>query len=127
MLHTGILLSNDALLDCHTIAGLSLTNIRLATLSCCHSGQSTYQNTEGAYGMRRAFLTAGCQKLLVSLWAVDDAAASLFMHSFYHTLNDSHSIESAFRAAIDFLKNYEEGGWKPYEAPFYWAGYELII
>ena len=125
--HTGILLSNDALLDCHTIAGLPLANICLATLSCCHSGQSTYQNTEGAYGMRRAFLTAGCQMLLVSLWAVDDTAASLFMHSFYHSLTDSHSIESAFRAAIEYLKNYEEDRCKPYEAPFYWAGYELIV
>ena len=77
--------------------------------------------------MRRAFLTAGCQKLLVSLWDVDDTAASLFMHSFYHSLIDLHSIESAFRAAIEYLKNYEMGECKPYESPFYWAGYELII
>lgn len=127
MRNTGILLSEDSLLDCSTIAGLPLSNIRLATLSCCYSGQSTYQNTEGAYGMRRAFLTAGCQKLLVSLWNIDDTAASLFMRCFYQSLKSSGHIEAAFRTSVEFLKNYEEDGNKPYRSPFYWAGYELIL
>lgn len=127
MRNTGILLSRDTLLDCAAIADLPLSNIRLATLSCCHSGRSTYQNTEGAYGIRRAFLTAGCHMLLISLWRIDDTAASIFMRFFYHSLKGSDQIESAFRASIDFLKNYEEDGNKPYSSPFYWAGYQLIL
>lgn len=127
MQNTGILLSKDRLLDCTAIAELPLSNIRLATLSCCHSGRSTYQNTEGAYGMRRAFLTAGCRMLLISLWSIDDTATSLFMRCFYRSLKDSNHIESAFCASVEFLKNYEEAGNKPYSSPFYWAGYELIL
>ena len=127
MKNTGIVLSQDSLLDCKKIAKLPLSNIHLATISCCHSGQCTYQNTEGAYGMRRAFLTAGCNTLLVSLWSVDDEASVLFMNHFHQQLKNTPSYELAFNSAINFLKNFEVDGYTPYCSPFYWAGYELIL
>ena len=127
MEHSGIVLSEDALLSSAALATLDLNRTKLAVLSCCHSGQVAYLGTEGAYGLRRALLLAGCESLIISLWQVDDAASFLWMKAFYEafTLMGS-SIENAFFIAQDSVKNYEQNGTKPYATPYYWAGFILV-
>lgn len=127
MKQSGILLTGDTLLSAATLATMDLSRTKLAVLSCCHSGQSAYLGTEGAYGLRRALLLAGCHTLIISLWQVDDAASFLWMKTFYETFTlTGVSMEEAFFTAQDKVKNYEQNGSKPYANPYYWAGFLLL-
>lgn len=127
MSNSGIVLADDVLLSCDRIARLDLSNTKLAVLSCCHSGEAVYLGTEGAYGLRRSLTLSGCKSLIISLWQVDDAASFLWMKAFYETLTiTGSSIEEAYSAATDTLKNYESEGTYPYANPYYWAGFVLI-
>ncbi len=127
MQHSGIVLAEDSLLSSAAISTLDLSHTKLAVLSCCHSGQSDYLGTEGAYGLRRSLLLAGCHALIISLWQVDDAASFLWMKAFYEAFTlTGASIEDAFIIAQDTVKMYEENGTKPYASPYYWAGFILV-
>ncbi len=127
MQHSGIVLAEDTLLSSATLATLDLSHTKLAVLSCCHSGQSAYLGTEGAYGLRRSLLLAGCHALIISLWQVDDAASFLWMKTFYEAFTlTGASVEDAFLMAQDTVKSYEQNGTKPYADPYYWAGFILV-
>ena len=127
MKHSGILLADDTLLSSATLATMDLSHTKLAVLSCCHSGQSAYLGTEGAYGLRRALLLAGCHALIISLWKVDDGASFLWMKTFYEAFTLAGvSMEDAFFMAQNTLKTYEQNGIKPYANPYYWAGFILV-
>jgi CHAT domain-containing protein len=81
--------THRTLLDCHLleeIAGLDLTQTWLTVLSACRSGAGEASVGEGILGLRRGFALAGTEKLLFSLWAVDDEATAHFMDVFYDRL-----------------------------------------
>jgi len=127
MTHSGIVLADDALLSCAHISALNLSGTKLAVLSCCHSGNAAYLGTEGAYGLRRAFMLAGCKALIVNLWQVDDTASFLWMKAFYETLTiTGASLSEAYEAAVSAVKNYETAGVHLYDHPYYHAGFILI-
>ncbi|MFA9462634.1 CHAT domain-containing protein [Thiohalorhabdus methylotrophus] len=48
--------------------------MRLAVLSACSTGNGEQIAGEGLVGVSRAFLTAGIQGVVASLWPVDSAA-----------------------------------------------------
>jgi len=66
---------------------LKLTRTSLVVLSECNSflGQLC---TDGVVGITRAFVAAGAQTLLSSLWTVDDRATKILMKRFYRKLVD---------------------------------------
>ena len=127
MTESGIVLSDDTLLSYAHLSTLDLHNTKLAVLSCCHSGQAAYLGTEGAYGLRRALTLAGCDTILLNLWQADDAATFLFMKAFYEALSvTGTSACEAFSYAQDALKNHETDGVRPYDNPYYRAGFILV-
>ncbi|XP_068725899.1 tetratricopeptide repeat protein 28-like [Montipora capricornis] len=93
---------------------------RLVVLSCCHSGQGEI-NSEGVFGIARAFLCAGARSVLVSLWAIDDEATLLFMKCFYQHLADRKSASLALCHAMKSLRET-----KKYFDLKYWAPFVLI-
>ncbi|XP_068696016.1 tetratricopeptide repeat protein 28-like [Montipora foliosa] len=93
---------------------------RLVVLSCCHSGQGEVKS-EGIVGIARAFLCAGAQSVLVSLWAIDDEATLIFMKNFYQHLAERKSASTALHHAMKSLR-----GTKKYSALKYWAPFVLI-
>ena len=74
---------NDGILLGTEAASLSLSENWLTTLSACETGAGTSQDGEGVLGLRRAFIQAGAQNLLLTLWEVGDNRTADFMSAFY--------------------------------------------
>lgn len=73
-------------------------------LSACESGRDRAARGEGIQGLVRAFLLAGADQLVVSLWKVDDVATREFMERFYEEWNKegvgTHEALRRARAAV---------------------------
>jgi len=92
---------------------------RLVTLSACETGLNKVAAGEEILGLARGFLVAGAESLLVSLWAVNDAATGDFMGRFYNNLQRGSSIAASVRQAqLEFVGRGEH--------PFFWAPFILI-
>ena len=55
---------------------------------------------QGVYGLRRSFLVAGAETLIVSLWKVDDQVTSTLMEGYYRNLLAGHGRVTALREAM---------------------------
>lgn len=77
----------------------------LVTLSGCRTFGGFVLYGEGTLGLPRAFLTAGCQSVVASLWDVEDRAAAEFMGRFYRALREGApravALQTARRALAD--------------------------
>ncbi|MEM7050284.1 MAG: CHAT domain-containing protein [Acidobacteriota bacterium] len=91
----------------------------LVVLSGCETALGEETAVEGFLGMTQAFFQAGTARLVVSLWAVDDAATSVLMedlHKAYwdHDLSASAALRDAQLGLLESDR---------FNAPFYWAGF----
>jgi CHAT domain-containing protein len=109
---------DDGILRASEIAPLNLGNKQLVVLNACETGLGDIISSEGVFGMTRAFKMAGAQKILISLWAVDDEQSGEIMGIFYKSLLKGKRPANALREAQQHMK-------KKYP-PYYWAGYLLI-
>ena len=74
---------NDGILTAAEASMLNLKGSWLVTLSACETGQGEARSGEGVLGLRRAFIQAGAQNLLMTLWPVSDKYTVKFMGDFY--------------------------------------------
>ena len=78
---------------------------------------------EGVLGLTRAFLYAGAQSVVVSLWNVNDSATAELMKVFYGNLSRGVSRDEALREAkLSMLK----GSQRAWRHPYYWAPFVLL-
>jgi CHAT domain-containing protein len=108
----------DGILTALEAAGLDLWGTNLVTLSACDTGVGEIRNGEGVYGLRRAFMLAGAETLVMSLWPVDDAVARDTMVGFYARLRVGIGRGDALRQAK--LAIAKRPGM---HHPYYWAGF----
>ncbi len=93
----------------------------LVVLSACQSALGKEVRGEGMMGMTRGFFYAGAERVLVSLWNVNDRVTVELMRRFYHgILEEGLSAAAALRKAQDGVRRQER--WR---APYYWAGFTL--
>lgn len=72
-------------------------------------------------GMTRGFFYAGAERVLVSLWNVNDRVSAELMRRFYYgLLAEGLSPAAALRAAQDGIRRQ-----KRWQSPYYWAGFTL--
>jgi len=93
----------------------------LVVLSACQSALGREVRGEGMMGMTRGFFYAGAERVLVSLWNVNDRVTVELMRHFYRgILVEGLSPAAALRAAQDAIRRQ-----KRWQAPYYWAGFTL--
>jgi CHAT domain-containing protein len=108
----------DGILTALEASTLNLWGTRLVTLSGCDTGVGDVRNGEGVYGLRRAFLLAGAETLVMSLWPVSDDVTRDMMTAYYAGLQRGLGRGDALRRAqLAMLKQAE------YRHPFYWASF----
>jgi len=113
----------DGILSALEVTELDLTGVQLVTLSACESGLGVLQETEGMYGLRRAFAFAGAEAVLSSLWPVSDEATTILMPEIYRRW--SFSISQACNAAqLNHIASLRQSGLADH--PFLWAAFVLF-
>jgi len=78
--------AEDGLLTTQAAAGLNLVATQLVVASACQTALGDVMVGEGVLGLRRAFVLAGAQTLIVSLWTVNDVSTAILMERFYINL-----------------------------------------
>ena len=110
----------DGILTALEVTALDLQNTNLVVLSACSTGLGDVHNTEGVFGLQRAFRLAGVEYVVASLWDVDDGATKELMVKFYENLlKKKQDPTTALRNAKDYFR---DKGWEPVD----WAGFILI-
>src|SRR6185437_8412827 len=108
---------NDGLLQVREIRRLPL-NASLVTLSACDTGVGPV-GEEGVANIVNAFIEAGAQSVVSTLWEVEDRATAQLMINFYRQLGNGEGKAEALRQAQ--LQMLHTGA-----PPYYWAGFELV-
>lgn len=91
----------------------------LVTLSGCSTGLNVVAAGDELLGLMRGLLAAGARSLLLSLWDVNDRSTAEFMKSFYGRLLAGPNLASAFRGAMQEVR-------ERYPHPYYWAPFLLV-
>jgi CHAT domain-containing protein len=108
----------DGILTALEASGLDLWGTKLVTLSACDTGVGEVRNGEGVYGLRRAFVLAGAETLVISLWPVSDYITRQVMVAYYTGLRAGLGRGDALRQAkLALLKHSNRSH------PYYWAGF----
>ena len=102
----------------------------LVTLSACESGRSVLGGGDELLGLVRAFLHAGANALLISMWSVEDRCTRRWMQSFYtHLLDGCSKADAIRRVQQEFLRAAaapRAAGEPAYDHPYFWAPFFLI-
>jgi tetratricopeptide (TPR) repeat protein len=117
---------DDGILDAQEILLGWRLHGALVTLSACESGRSAGLWRGEDLGLAPALLASGADRVLVSLWPVDDRATAILMDRFYTELAAGASPDAALRDAKRFVRDLREGDRAPFSHPAYWGGFVLI-
>jgi CHAT domain-containing protein len=96
--------TDSALVTALELAGLNLWGTQLVVLSACDTGRGDVKVGQGVYGLRRAFLVAGAETVVMSLWKVDDETTSTLMETYYRNLLAGQGRATALREAMRSLR-----------------------
>ena len=91
---------------------------QLVVLSGCGTGLNNWTAGDELLGFVRAFLGAGANQVVASLWDVQDASAALFMESFYGRWVQTHDASDAVREAMWRVRD-------QYPNPAQWAPFAV--
>ncbi|HMA68566.1 MAG TPA: CHAT domain-containing protein [Candidatus Mcinerneyibacterium sp.] len=104
-----------------TVDEISNMNIKaqFVNLSACETGLGEIFHSEGVVGLKEAFLQAGAQSVLATLWRIEDKATYNLMKNYYKKINVKtnnycHVISDWKR---DLIKD------ERYSHPYYWGSF----
>jgi CHAT domain-containing protein len=94
---------NDGILTAEDVSTLDLQGTWLVTLSACNTGSGQARAGEGVMGLRRGFIQAGAQNLLMTLWPINDEVTVQIMSDFYDA---AHHSGNAAEALAEVQRNW---------------------
>jgi CHAT domain-containing protein len=106
----------DGYLTAYEASNLALQNTFLVVLSACETGQGKFEDSEGVWGLQRAFQVAGVRYVVMSLFKVDDDITALLMKEFYSHLFKGETVLTAFRKARSTVR-------KTSDNPLHWGAF----
>jgi CHAT domain-containing protein len=108
-----------------TMTEISSLNLRsdLVILSACNTASSMSKNTSPFSGLASAFLSAGSNKVLASMWSVESKSTYLLMKSILTKIDKKKKNikEAQFKGIKSFIKKYSQ-----YKSPYFWGGFMLF-
>jgi CHAT domain-containing protein len=110
----------EGILTASEVAALNLPS-PLVVMSACETGRGETKVGEGVYGLQSAFLLAGADALLMSLFKVDDDATQELMRIFYKRWKETGDKRVAIREAKQELRQNPK-----YGEPIYWGAFVMI-
>ena len=109
--------ADDGHLEVGEIRRLHL-NARLVTLSACDTGVGPVGET-GVANLVNAFIEAGAEAVVSTLWNVEDRTTAHLMTMFYGNLTNHESKAEALRnAQLELVRSRLP--------PYYWASFEIV-
>lgn len=119
---------DDGLLTAYEVTGMNLYGTELVALTACQTAQGETSTGQGTAGLRRAFLLAGAQSMIMAQWSVPVEYSMDQMNRFYDGWLGKEKADSryaAFRnsqlAELDSARNEYGAG-----HPWLWAGFVYI-
>ncbi|MBI4468390.1 MAG: CHAT domain-containing protein [Acidobacteria bacterium] len=110
----------DGLLQVYEIFNLKM-NADMVVLSAWETGLGKEVKGEGLIGLTRAFMYAGVQSVVASLWRVADRSTADLMVKFYQRLDREKSKAEALREAkLEMIQS------RRYAHPSLWAPFVLV-
>ena len=106
--------NQDGILSAEEARKLSLEGTELTILSACQTALGSVQAGDGVFGLRRAFMVAGSEAVVASLWRVSDPGTESLMKLYYDHLLKGEPRLTALRNAMIEMK-----ALRPH--PYYWA------
>jgi CHAT domain-containing protein/Tfp pilus assembly protein PilF len=108
--------NNDGNLTANEAFSLDI-KASLVMMSACQTGLGKVTTGDEIIGLNRAFIYAGGNSIVSTLWRVNDAASAMLVKRFYRYYKGNDIAES-LRLAQMAVKDY-------YPHPAYWAGFGL--
>lgn len=108
----------EGILTALEASSLDLSGTKLVVLSACETALGGVTQSEGVQGLRRAFVLAGAETTVMSLWKVDDSATRDLMVGYYQRLESGGGRSEALRQTrLGMLANPARSH------PFFWASF----
>ena len=89
----------------------------LIVASACQTSIGKIDKGDEVVGFSRAFMYAGANAFVGSLWNISDEATSVMMRRFYSNINKYGIPESLRLAQIKMIQSGK------YKDPYYWAAF----
>ncbi|MFN6947183.1 MAG: CHAT domain-containing protein [Cytophagaceae bacterium] len=109
----------EGILTAYEASNLNFYTTELVVLSACETGRGEMRVGEGVYGLQRAFLVAGADAVIMSLFKVNDEVTQKLMVLFYQYWLESGNKRTAFIKAKRSIK-------QQYNNPLYWGAFVMI-
>jgi CHAT domain-containing protein len=88
-------IETDGIVTAEDTTTIDLKGTWLVTLSACDTGSGEARAGEGVMGLRRGFIQAGAQNLLMTLWPISDEVTVQIMSDFYDAADTSGNAPEA--------------------------------